>query len=69
LSTYAGEIKELRDLGKQDATSYSQQHGSIVDPLKVGWHRAQIHYLRGNDTKAYANGFAGVIDPNGAYYP
>ena len=36
----------------------------IVDPLKVGWHRAQMHYLRGNDAKAYANGFAGVIDPN-----
>jgi len=69
LSTYAGDIKGLRELGKQDATSYSRQHGSIAGPLKVGWHRAQMHYLLGNDAKSYANGFAGVIDPNGAFYP
>jgi len=69
LTTYAGDIKGLRELGKQDATSYSRQHGLIVGPLKVGWHRAQMHYLRGNDAKSYANGFAGVIDPNGAFYP
>lgn len=69
LSTYAGDIKGLRELGKQDATSYSRQHGSIVGPLKVGWHRAQMHYLRGNDAKSYANGFADVIDPNGKFYP
>jgi hypothetical protein len=69
LSTYSGDIKGLKELGKQDATSYCQQHGSILDPLKVGWHRAQMHYLRGNDAKSYANGFAGTIDPNGAFYP
>jgi hypothetical protein len=69
LSTFAGDITGLKELGKYDATSYSQQHGSIVDPLKVGWHRAQTHYLRGNDAKSYANGFAGAIDPNGAFYP
>lgn len=33
LSTYTGDINQLKDLGKQDATSYSQQHGSIVEPL------------------------------------
>jgi hypothetical protein len=64
-----GDIKGLKELGKDDAASYSQQHGSIVDPLKVGWHRAQMHYLRGNDAKSYANGFAAAIDPNGAFYP
>jgi hypothetical protein len=69
LSTFAGDIKGLKELGKDDAASYSQQHGSIVDPLKVGWHRAQMHYLRGNDAKSYANGFAAAIDPNGAFYP
>ena len=69
LSTYAGDINRLRELGKQDATSYSRQHGSIVGPLRIGWHRAQMHSLRGTDAKSYANGFAGVIDPNGAFYP
>jgi len=69
LSTNADDIKGLKELGKQDATSYSQRHGSILDPLKVGWHRAQMHYLRGTDAKSYANGFVGLIDFNGAFYP
>ena len=69
LSTNADDIKGLKELGKQDATSYSQRHGSILDPLKVGWHRAQMHYLRGNDAKSYANGFVGLIDFSGAFYP
>jgi hypothetical protein len=33
LSTFAGDMKGLKELGKDDATSYSQQHGSIVNPL------------------------------------
>jgi hypothetical protein len=41
----------------------------IKEPLKIGWHRAQVHHLRGKDAKGYANGFASLIDPQGAFYP
>jgi hypothetical protein len=69
LSFHAGNAEELKNLGIADAQQYRTENLSIVEPLKIGWHRAQVHHLRGKDAKAYANGFASVIDPQGAFYP
>jgi hypothetical protein len=69
LSSHAGNAEALKNLGIADGHQYETDFPGSVDALKIGWHRAQVHHLRGKDAKAYANGFASVIDPQGAFYP
>jgi hypothetical protein len=69
LSRFSGNAEALRNLGRDDAYQYIVEHPTTTGALRIGWSRAQKHRLRGNDAKAYANGFGQAIEPNGPYYP
>jgi hypothetical protein len=69
LSRFSGNAEALRNLGRDDAYQYIVEHPATTGALRIGWSRAQKHRLRGNDAKAYANGFGQTIEPNGPYYP